>query len=181
MVGILPDMNDKMTLDFKNDGDVIYLIGESTDDINSSEYLHKVCGVEYSPVPQFDLEKEFSVQQTVSALIKKHLIESAHDISEGGLFVTLAESAFPRNFGLSVKKSNTSIRNDAYWFGESQGRIIVTVSEKNISEFEKTITDVPFEKIGTVTKLDLEVDGENWGNISSWKEKYDTAIEKYFN
>ena len=54
MVGLLEDMNEKMTLDFKEEGDVIYLLGKSTNDINSSEYLHKICGVEFSPAPYFE-------------------------------------------------------------------------------------------------------------------------------
>jgi phosphoribosylformylglycinamidine synthase II len=91
MVGVLDNMDDKMTLDFKTPGDVIYLIGESKNDINSSEYLHKICGVEFSPAPYFDLEKEFNLHTTISDLIKNKLILSAHDVSEGGLFVTLAE------------------------------------------------------------------------------------------
>jgi phosphoribosylformylglycinamidine synthase len=179
MVGILEDIKNKMTLDFKQPGDVIYLIGESRDDINSSEYLHKLCGIEYSPVPYFDLEKEFRVQQAVSKLIENKLISSAHDISEGGLFITLAESAFPRNLGFSVKQ-NTNIRKDAYWYGEAQSRIVVSVLPKKVQEFEKALANVPYEKIGNVTNGGLEIDGESWGNIEEWKEKYDTAIEKHF-
>ncbi|MEJ7673325.1 MAG: hypothetical protein WKF59_11570 [Chitinophagaceae bacterium] len=64
-------------------------MGESKSDVNSSEYLHKILGVEFSPAPYFNLEEEFSLHQTISGLIKNRLIESAHDISEGGLFVTL--------------------------------------------------------------------------------------------
>ena len=60
MVGLLEDVADKMTLDFKEDGQLIYLLGESTDDINCSEYLHQICGVEYSPAPYFDLDEEFN-------------------------------------------------------------------------------------------------------------------------
>jgi phosphoribosylformylglycinamidine synthase len=179
MVGILEDIKNKMTLDFKQPGDVIYLIGESRDDINSSEYLHKLCGIEYSPVPYFDLEKEFRVQQAVSKLIENKLISSAHDISEGGLFITLAESAFPRNLGFSVKQ-NTNIRKDAYWYGEAQSRIVVSVLPKKVQEFEKALANVPYEKIGNVTNGGLEIDGESWGSIEEWKEKYDTAIEKHF-
>ena len=65
MVGLLEDINDKMTMNFKNEDDIIFLIGKSNDDINSSEYLHKVQGVEYSPAPHFDLDEEFALQQNV--------------------------------------------------------------------------------------------------------------------
>ena len=99
MVGILENTDNKMTLDFKNEGDIIYLLGKSQNDINCSEYLHKICGVEFSPAPYFNLDEEFRLHETVSMLIDKKIIESAHDISEGGLFVTLAESAFNRSLG----------------------------------------------------------------------------------
>jgi phosphoribosylformylglycinamidine synthase subunit PurL len=181
MVGLLNDIKNKMTLDYKQPGDCIYLIGESRNDINSSEYLHKICGVEYSPAPYFDLEKEYRVQHTVSELIKNKLIRSAHDISEGGLFVTLAESAFPRNMGFSVKQNKSNIRKDAFWFGESQSRILVSVSENNMKEFEKMLDATPYENLGFVTNGEFEIDGVSWGKVDVWKEKYATAIENYFN
>ena len=179
MVGLLDDINDKMTLDFKSAGDAIYLIGESRNDINSSEYLHKICNVEFSPPPYFNLEGEFEVQKTVSELIKNKLIQSAHDISEGGLFVTLCESAFYRNMGFDVA-SKTDLRKDAFWFGEAQSRVVVSVSADTTNEFENLLGNISFEKLGNVTGGDVKIDGLNWGNISEWKEKYDTAIEKYF-
>ena len=180
MVGVLDNMDYKMTLDFKTAGDVIYLIGESKNDINSSEYLHKICGVEFSPAPYFDLDEEFNLHTTISNLIKNKLIESAHDVSEGGLFVTLAESGFNRDMGFGVDQNKKQFRKDAYWFGEAQGRVIVSVSENKTNEFEKFIGKRTFEKLGQVTKGNVEIDGESWDNISYWKEKYDTAIEKYF-
>ena len=180
MVGVLDNMDYKMTLDFKSAGDIIYLIGESKNDINSSEYLHKICGVEFSPAPYFNLDEEFNLHTTISNLIKNKLIESAHDVSEGGLFVTLAESGFNRDMGFGVDQNKKQFRKDAYWFGEAQGRVIVSVSENKTNEFEKFIGKRTFEKLGQVTKGNVEIDGESWDNISYWKEKYDTAIEKYF-
>ncbi|MEO8820964.1 MAG: phosphoribosylformylglycinamidine synthase subunit PurL [Ginsengibacter sp.] len=175
MVGLLEDFENKMTLDFKNGGDVIYLLGKNTEDFNCSEYLHKICKVEYSPAPYFDLEEEFRLHETVSFLIKNKMILSAHDISEGGLFVTLAESSFPKNLGFTVNQQKSDIRNDAYWFGEAQGRVVVTVSEEKIHEFENSL-NIPFEKLGTVNLKDIIIDNENWGSILKWKEKYDNAI-----
>ena len=66
MVGLLEDVNNKMTLDFKEEGDVLYLLGQSQNDINCSEYLHKIIGVEFSPAPHFDLEEEFALQQKIT-------------------------------------------------------------------------------------------------------------------
>ncbi|MEO8584030.1 MAG: AIR synthase-related protein, partial [Flavitalea sp.] len=178
MVGLLEDVNDKMTMSFKETGDIIFLVGKSSGDINSSEYLQKIKGVEFSPVPQFDLDTEYALQQKVAELISNKLIESAHDISEGGLFITLIESSFKNNLGFDVVASDPNIRKDGFWFGESQSRVVVTVSKKNVKAF-KTLAGIhPFEELGEVTTGSVEVDGQNWGFIGEWKNTYNTAIEK---
>ena len=134
--------------------------------------------MEFSPAPYFELEDEFALQQKISALIRKKIIRCAHDVSEGGLFVTLCESGFQNGLGFSVITSNT-IRKDACLFGEGQSRVIMTVNLSDVSAFEAMLHDMPYEKIGVVTAGEVVVDGDFWGDISVWKEKYDTAIENY--
>jgi len=177
MVGVLENVDAKMTLDFKNSGDIIILIGQSENDINSSEYLHKIHGVEISPAPRFELEEEFALQCAIKKLISGNLISSAHDVSEGGLFITLMESCFNRNLGFNIS-TDTSLRKDAYLFGEAQSRVVVTVTEKLAAELKATLAalNIPFEDLGTVTGGDVLIDAENWGSINDWKEKYDNAI-----
>jgi phosphoribosylformylglycinamidine synthase subunit PurL len=177
MVGLLEDINEKMTLDFKAEGDVIFLVGRSTDDLGSSEYLHKLHSVEFSPAPHFDLEEEFVLQQTIASLIKQKVIVSAHDVSEGGLFTTLLESSFNNSLGFDVVASDSNIRKDAFWFGESQSRVVVTVKEDKVAAFKKVMDNHPYAELGVVTNGSVEVDGMEWGTVLSWKEKYDTAIE----
>ena len=178
MVGLLENIKNKMTLDFKEEGDVTYLIGEITNDINCSEYLHKVCKINLSPAPYFDLGKEFDLQKKLSESISKQMIRSAHDVSEGGLFVTLCESGFNRELGFSVQ-TKTTTRKDAFLFGEGQSRVVVTVTIDKVKEFENFMDDFPYEKIGVVSTGEVVVDGEFWGTIDWWKENYDTAIENY--
>ncbi len=178
MVGLLDSVADKMTMNFKNEGDAIYLIGESRNDINSSEYLHKIIAEEFSPCPYFDLDEEYSLQQTISSLIKEKLIASAHDVSEGGLFVTLLESAFTNNLGFAVSQKDDSIRSDAYWFGEAQSRVVVSVTAAQQTTFlaalqSKNITST---KLGEVTVGYVKMGTENWGDIAKWKMLYDNAI-----
>lgn len=179
MVGLLESVKEKMTLDFKEAGDLIFLLGTSNNDINSSEYLHKIQGVEFSPVPHFDMDEEMKLQQTVLDLIKKKLILSAHDVSEGGLFVTLAESAFPRDLGFDVVASDFDIRKDAYWFGESQSRVVVSVKPAQADAFKAALGGHPFEELGFVTGGSFEVDGMDWGTVGEWKDKYDKSLENY--
>lgn len=178
MVGLIENVKNKMTLDFKEEGDVIYLLGNITDDINCSEYLHKVCQVEYSPAPYFDLEEEYSLQEKLSELSSNQLIRSAHDISEGGLFITLCEAGFNNELGFSIQTKST-IRKDAFLFGEGQSRVAITVTIDKVTAFEDFIKDFPCEKIGVVSTGELVVNGDFWGTIDWWKEKYDTAIENY--
>ena len=180
MVGLLEDFENKMTLNFKNIGDIIYLLGENPEDFNCSEYLHKIGGVEYSPAPYFDLEEEFVLHRTIEALIKNRTILSAHDISEGGLFVNLAESTFLNNLGFDVAQHGSDIRKDAFWFGEAQGRVVVTVQAEKAHKFEQQLK-IPFQKLGVVTSGEIIIDKESWGNISEWKDRYDNAIGKYLN
>jgi phosphoribosylformylglycinamidine synthase len=178
MVGLLEDINDKMTLDFKEEGDVLYLLGVSTNDISSSQYLSKICNVEFSPAPHFELEEEYSLQQKITELIKKKFIRSAHDVSEGGLFVTLCESGFNNELGFSII-TNSTVRKDAFLFGEGQSRVLVSVALDDVKAFESSMKDSPYEKIGVVTSGEMVMDGDFWGTIGWWKEKYDTAIENY--
>lgn len=177
MVGLLDRIRDKMTLDFKAAGDVIFLIGKSRPDINSSEYLHKIHGVEFSPAPHFDLEEEYALQQKVAELIDKKVLESAHDVSEGGLFITLLESCFNRELGVDVIASDYNMRKDGFWFGEAQSRVVVSVKATKVNAFKNAIGDHPYEELGVVTAGSIEIDGMNWGDIEDWKKKYDTAIE----
>jgi phosphoribosylformylglycinamidine synthase subunit PurL len=176
MVGLLDSVQDKMTLDFKAEGDEIFLLGISVEDINSSEYLHKVRGVEFSPAPHFDIEEEARLQRKVAELINRRLIRSAHDVSEGGLFVTLAESAFPRELGFDVVAGDAAIRKDAYWFGEAQSRVVISVAASKAEEFRTALAGFPATLLGVVTGGSFEVDGMDWGNVEDWKESYDTAI-----
>jgi phosphoribosylformylglycinamidine synthase subunit PurL len=176
MVGVLEDMNQKLTLGFKNEGDHIFLVGRSQNCIGSSEYLHKIKGVEFSPAPNFDLQEEKSLHQKITELNKSSLILSAHDVSEGGLIVTLLESAFINDLGFDVSSANDAIRKDAYWFGEAQSRVVVSVEADKVNSFKSKMGNQPYEFLGTVTSGDVRVEGETWGDIQSWKDRYDSSI-----
>ncbi len=177
MVGMLENIADKMTLDFKQAGDVIYVLGTITNDLGCSEYLHSFHGVTKSTAPYFNLDEEFALQQNVSSLIKNKLVASAHDVSEGGLFVTLCEAGFNRGLGFTLATTK-DIRTDAWLFGEGQSRVVVSVSADKQEAFEKAVAGTTFTKIGVVTNGEVLVDQQNWATISSWKNIYDNAIGK---
>ncbi len=184
MVGLLEQPSDKMTLSFQQPGDIILMVGTSRNDIGSSEYLHKLHGVEYSPAPYFDLEEEFRVQQVVSALIKNKLVQSAHDISEGGLFTALCEKGFWKELGFTVTTRfedlrERGIRPDAYLFGEAQSRVLISVKPDNLAAVEESLTSFGqvYEMVGEVTTGEVWIDSDQWGYIAGWKDRYDTSIE----
>lgn len=180
MVGVLDNIENKMTLNYKNVGDIIVLIGNQKNDISSSEYLHKIKGVEFSPAPAFDLDEEFKIQQFVSKLIQEKMINSAHDISEGGLMITLMEKGFYNNLGFEIN-INHSIRNDAFWFGEAQSRVVVSISSTRMEQLKIKADNagITLTELGVVTNGEININNFSWQNIAEWKEKYDTAIEKF--
>jgi len=182
MIGILEDKLNQTTLDFKNEGDLIYLVGESKNDISSSEYLYSYHKIKNTPAPFFDLETEHLIQASISKLIKLKLINSAHDISDGGLFINLLESGMVNNLGFEIN-SDVSIRKDAFLFGESQSRVVVSISEHQLHSFEAELNKqgAKYSKLGQVKGKNILIDGENFGTIIEFKEGFETSLEKYLN
>lgn len=178
MLGILEKPENKMTLDFKKEGDAIYLVGESVNDIASSEYVYSYKGIKATPAPHFELETEQKLQKAITSVIENKLIESAHDVSDGGLLVTLAESAFPRGLGFSVN-SDASIRQDAFWFGEAQSRVVVSVDASKKVAFETALQaqGVKFSALGSVQGADIIADGAKLSSVAAAYQSFDTALE----
>jgi phosphoribosylformylglycinamidine synthase subunit PurL len=181
MVGLIDDLQKRMTLDFKKPGDHIILLGESVNDIAGSEYLHRVLGVKHSPAPWFDIEEEMRLQDSLLSLIEKDTISSATDLSEGGLFVAMMESCFNRGLGFDVEVKEDEVRKDAFWFGESQSRALISVSEEQYGRFLRAIDKckVSWSVLGVVTSREIIIDSESWGNIEEWRNSYNTAIENF--
>jgi phosphoribosylformylglycinamidine synthase len=177
MLGVMKDKSLQTTLDFKYKGDLIYLLGVPRIDINSSEYLYSFHGVKNSPAPFFDLEEEFKVQQCIKALIRNNYISSAHDVSDGGLFVTLCEMGLPNSLGFDIV-TDSEIRRDAFLFGESQSRIAVTVVEDYEDEFLDFVGEsgVQVMLLGHVTKGRVTIDEENFGFIEDYRAIYENSI-----
>lgn len=180
MMGIAEDKTKSMSLDFKEKGDMIFLLGESTEDIASSEYLANIVGIKHSLAPHFDLDKEFLLHRAVSGAIKHSLVSAAHDVADGGLFITLLEMGMRQGLGFDIM-TDSEIRPDAYLFGEGQGRVVVSVKPGLVDDFVDFIAQGPVEitALGHVTQGKMLVDEEHFGFINDAKEIYDTAIEKY--
>lgn len=181
MLGIVEDKEHVMSLDFKGKSDLIFLLGESKNDISSSEYLASYHNFKESSTPEFDLDKEFELQESVKELIRAKLIESAHDVSDGGLFITLLESAMPKNLGFDITTAS-EIREDAFLFGEAPSRVVVSVRETSEDAFLDLMkkSQVPYTLIGHVTKGEIRVDEHSFGEVSEFKDLFDTSLAKHF-
>lgn len=179
MLGVLDDITKFMTSDFKNPDDLIYLIGESVNDIASSQYLASYHNITACPAPYFDLEKEYAMHQVIKQLIKQNLINSAHDVSDGGLYITLLESAMPNDFGFEIE-TDPDLRKDAFLFGEAQGRVIVSVKPELQDEFVELLatSETDFSLLGKVLGSELLVDGQSFGNVKAVKEIYNNVLHK---
>ena len=177
MLGIVEDKKHITSLAFKGKSDLIYLIGDSKNDISSSEYLASYHGVKESSAPEFDLDVEYDMQQTLISLIRKGSIESAHDVADGGLFMTLLESSFTNNLGFEIIGSS-EVRDDAFLFGEAPSRVVVSVTETGEDAFLDALKDskTPFMLLGHVTQGKLVVDDKDFGNVADYKEIYNNSL-----
>ena len=181
MMGVVEDKANITSVGFKAEGHHIYLLGKLVEDIASSEYLYSYHKVKNSPAPYFNLDEEFELHQSIKALIHAKLIQSAHDCADGGLMITMLESAFQKGLGFEINTSKL-IRKDAFLFGESQGRVVVSVENKDVPAFEKLLSGkTPFMHLGEVKGNAAVVDGENFGALSQLKDIFENSITNKLN
>ncbi len=180
MLGIIEDVALITTLSFKEVGNQIISIGLDLGDINSSEYSQRILGVAGSKVPYFNMQEEIKLQQVVSRLIKGKVLQSAHDVSEGGIFATCLEGGMPHELGFEIE-TDPNLRADRHLFGEGQSRVVVTIKPDRASELKDILTaeNIPFIVLGTVTEGPIRVNMLDFGDICDWKTEYDTALENY--
>jgi len=161
MVGLIENLRKHITQWFKKEGDIIVLLGETKEELGGSEYLKLIHELVSGPPPYIDLEVEASLTNTLLQASEMGIINSAHDLSEGGLAVAIAESCFTPNgpVGVKINPIYGRIREDAFLFGESQSRVIVSLDRKNIRILENIASKfgVPMEVIGKVAGNSLNI------------------------
>ncbi|MGI8668878.1 MAG: phosphoribosylformylglycinamidine synthase subunit PurL, partial [Aridibacter sp.] len=167
MVGLIEDAKKIITQGFKNEGDLIALLGTTNDDLSVSEYAQTILGyttnelIEIGEVPKIDLILEKKVQDTCLKLNEECLINSAHDCSDGGLAVAIAEQCFSslndKANGVEIKLINENLDAITQLFSESPSRILITFAEENLDKVKKLVGDCPCSIIGKVTGEDLSI------------------------
>ena len=182
MLGLMEDSSLITTIEFKETGDLIYLIGIQNNHIGYSEYLNLIHGITHAPAPYFNLDEEFEMQKSIQQLIRTRLIASAHDVSEGGIFCCLAESCFHSTaFGFNIQIPS-EFRKDLFLFGESQGRVIVSIKPSNKAEFELFLQQIDQKHylIGHVSKDTFMVNDQDFGSNAEYFDLYSNFISKQF-
>lgn len=175
MVGLIEDIDQITTQDFKQVGDLVYVIGETGDDFSGSE-LQKMQVGDLSGALNFDLATEAAHQTLVQQAIKRGLLNSAHDLSEGGLGVALAESLFGQTLGLT---GTTTLLNRQL-FAETQSRFVVSVAPANQAAFEQ-LAGKQATRLGTTTsqpELNIQTaDGQLVADVAALKATYGGALD----
>jgi len=166
MMGSVSDKDKVLTHQFKSKGNNIFVIGQSHNDINSSEYLEFYFEVDDSPLPVFDIDREVKLHEVMCGLIQKELITSASPVGKGGLFFSLMRAGMPTGLGFDIT-TDAEIRKDAFLFGESMGRLIVGVPQAKADDFVDFMrtTKLPFFTLGHVTRGEIRIDDESFGFI----------------
>ena len=187
MIGVLDDIDQHLTVPFKDTGDAVVLLGRNTDELGGSEYLKVVHGIVAGDAPAVDLEAERRLQELMLDLNARGLLRSAHDCSEGGLAVCLAECAMTgaTHFGISVEL-NDDLDAAALLFGEAQGRIVVSCAAASAPEVIEAAAgaNVAAAVIGRVGEKDgrFEIRTRTGASIdlpvASLHEVYMTAIPR---
>ena len=178
MLGIIEDLRKRMTPEFKQNGDLIYLLGNNRSEVGGSELVKLYFGKITGDAPKLNLDEEVRLQKATLELISHSIINAAHDCSEGGLAITIAEMAMlSDNLGAIIELEQPSL---SQIFGESQSRIVVTVPCENEEALKQMMQkySVEFFKIGYVMPGKIEFKDMFSLDISVAKDIYYTALEK---
>ena len=179
MVGLLDSIDDRITMDFKDEEDLVYLLGVNKEELGASEYLELKEARVDGDVPDINLDLEKKVQKTVREAALEGIIKSAHDCSEGGLAVALAESSFQNDIGVNIEIAE-NISDKALLFGESQSRVVVSIEETDAKKLENIAKDnkTPFKRIGYTRKNIFKFNNLIDLQLKEMKRKWETAIEQ---
>jgi phosphoribosylformylglycinamidine synthase subunit PurL len=180
-VGVLADFTRSASLAFKRAGEAVILIGETQGWLGQSLYLRDVCGREEGAPPPVDLIEEKENGDFVRALILEGAVSAAHDLSDGGLLVALAEMAMAGNIGAELAGAPDDTAPHAYWFGEDQARYLVTLPHAQAEALlaKARAASVPAEQIGITGGDALAIDGERPLPVARLRDAFEGWLPAY--
>ena len=179
MVGVIEDVSKATTTAFDSEDDVIVLLGETAIELGGSEYLAVEHGIVGGRPPAVDLDHERALADAVVAAIEREWLKSAHDCSEGGVAMTLAECCIAGDIGADVHLGS-ELPPVAALFSETHGRILVTVRPGHLEDVQSLVSKhgIAFRVIGTVGGTKLRIGGLIELDVAEIAEVWETALEK---
>jgi phosphoribosylformylglycinamidine synthase subunit PurL len=180
-VGLLKNINNMMTFNFKNRESIIAVIGETSGHLSQSALIYDVIGDKEGPPPQINLKEEKKNGLFVSDLIKGKLVNAVHDISHGGIIVTLAEMCMASNIGAKIKVSGSNSDKIKYLFSEDQARYLIEISKKNLEKIKKTAStkNIKINIIGNTQSEIFEVENDLKISVKELKTKNESWFKNY--
>ena len=192
VVGILEDVRNAMTFHFRRPHHEIFLLSASKPpqpaqaetELGSSEYARRILETVWGAPPALDLEQEAALQKCLQELIGSHSIESAHDCSDGGLAVAVAESCFVSNMGAELGLNSSGLSAEAVLFGEQAGRVVITCDGKKAGDIQQIAIKwgIRAERIGHTVpdNLKISIDGGQsvTARVSDLKQEWETALPR---
>ncbi len=182
MLGLIDDVSRICTTGFRQEGDAVLLLGSNREDIGGSDYLALCHGIVAGDAPSMDLDEEHRLHQALVALIRSGFVASAHDVSDGGLAVTLAESCItsPDRLGARIRLQD-EMRRDALLFGEAQSRVVVSCRPQHAEVLQQLASTfgIPATIIGEVTGTRLVIDLDIAIDVSELVARHSGALDRH--
>ena len=182
-VGLIKNVNNMMTSNFKEVGNCIFIIGKTLGHLYQSEFFKEVIHFNDGPPPKVNLFNEKNNGYAVLDLISKNLVESVHDVSSGGILLSLVEMCIKGKIGANISMPKTNLNKHEYYFGEDQSRYIIEVKIAHVKKLEKFLAErsIFYEEIGKTQKDEIYMEKELKININelvelntNWFKKFNT-------
>ena len=161
-VGLIKDYKKIVTMNLKREDNLIFVVGKTYGHIDQSIFAREIINEKKGPPPEVNLFNEKNNGHNILKLINEGIVESAHDVSLGGIIIALSKMAIRGKKGFKLNKIKTLINKFEYYFGEDQARYIVEVQSNNIKKFKKILDNnsIHYDELGIVTKKDIIIDKE---------------------
>ena len=176
-VGLIKDLSNVKTLSLKNEGNFLCVVGKSKNHLGNSKYMTIIQKKEDGGTPEINLDEDLKNGHFVLELINEQLIESSHDVGEGGILIAIAEMCIAGNLGLTID-TNPEFPH-GFYFGEDQSRYLIEIKAENFDQLKQIAKskNVDFEKIGVINREIIRINNSNEIKISELKKNFEQGVE----
>jgi len=180
-IGLIKNYKNMITMDFKKEDNIVFVIGKTEGHLDQSIFAKDILGEKKGPPPEINLFNEKNIGETLLKLIDENLIESAHDVSLGGIIVAISKMCIKGNKGMKFNKFKSLINKFEYLFAEDQGRYIVEIDKNNLNKATEILKNnsVHFDELGILKEKDIEVEDKSVFKLEDLKKEYKNWLKKY--